>query len=208
MDENTNTGITLDSNKKPNFKEKLNAFVQLPSIFHGTLMGLVLLAAKVVFYITQNWTFVFEPPFMFFSFALLVYAVFMASKAEKKIYDNTFTYWKAFLSGFRVISIAIFISILADGILYGMDNDLSSQTVQIQIEKSVEAFKNISFMKEIDKDKIIKELKKQDPSSLSSLTSALIGKILSNGVFLFLTSIFFRFKRKHNDWLNAPENEG
>lgn len=208
MDENLNTESPIESNSKPNFKEKWNAFFQLPSIFHGTLMGLVLLAAKVVFYITQNWSFVFEPPFMFFSFALLLYAVFMANKAEKKFYGKTFTYWKAFLSGFRVMSIAIAVSILADGILYEMDEDLSSQTVQIQIEKSVEAFKNISFMKEIDKDKIIKEIKKQDPSSLSSLMGSLIGKIISNSVFLFVTSIFFRFRKSHNDWLNAPDNEG
>ena len=199
---------TNEDSPKRSFSEKLQGFFQLPSVFHGTLMGLVLLAAKVVFYLTQNWSFVFETPYLFFSFTLLMYAVFMASRAEKKLFGTHFTYWKAFGSGFRVLTIAITLSILADGILYAVDSDLSNQTVQIQIEKSVEAFKNVRFIKESDKDTIIKELKKQKPATFSALFGGWLGKVFSNAFFLFFTSIVFRYKKGTNDWLNSPENEG
>ena len=197
-----------EGSPKRSFLEKAQGFFQLPSVFHGTHLGLVLLAAKVVFYLTQNWSFVFESPYMFFSFTLLMYAVFMASRAERKEMGGLFTFWKAFGSGFRVISIAITLSILADGILYAVDKDLANQTIQIQIEKSVEAFKNVSFIKESDKDFIIKELKKQKPASYSALFGAWIGKVFSNAFFLIFSSVIFRYKKGRNERLNSPENEG
>jgi len=202
------TEATNEDFPKRRFSEKLQVFFQLPSVFHGTLMGLVLLAAKVVFYLTLNWSFVFESPYMFFSFTLLMYAVFMASRAERKEMGGLFTYWKAFGSGFRVILIAITLSILADGILYTLDKDLADQTIQIQIEKSVEAFKNVNFIKESDKAFIIKELKKQKPASFSALFGGWIGKVFSNAFFLIFTSVIFRYKKGRNEWLNSPENEG
>ena len=48
-----------EGSPKRSFLEKAQGFFQLPSVFHGTHLGLVLLAAKVVFYFTQNWSFVF-----------------------------------------------------------------------------------------------------------------------------------------------------
>lgn len=208
MSEPLDNSTANQSQKGLTFSEKARLFFQLPSIFHGTLIGLVLLAAKVVFYLTQNWAFVFESPYMFFSFTLLVYAIFMASRAEKNILAQEFGFGKAFFTGFRVVVVAITLSILADALLYEMDHDLPSQTIQIQIEKSVEAFKQVSFMSAEEKDKVIEELKKQKPGSFSALIGGWIGKVLANSFWLLITSLFFRYRPNRNEWLNDTQNEG
>jgi len=208
MKESPENSIENNSQSGLTFSEKAKLFFQLPSIFHGTLIGLVLLAAKVVFYLTNNWAFVFESPYMFFSFTLLIYAIFMASRAERSLFGKQFGYGKAFITGFRVVVVAITLTILADAILYEIDEDLPTQTIQIQIEKSVEAFKQVSFMSAEDKDKVILELKKQKPGSISALVGGWTGKIMANTFWLLLTSLMFRYRPNRNEWLNDANNEG
>ncbi len=207
MIENMDNSNEIETNTPLGFSDKLRLFFNQPSIFHGVLLGLVLFAAKLVFYLSQHWDFILEPSFMYLSFAMILYAVFTAGKAERNAFGSRFTYFKAYSSGFKVMVIGIAFSVLADGILYNIDSDLANETVQAQIEKAVIGFKEIPFISDADKDMIIKELKKQQLNSFSSLFSAWFGKVFLNSIWIFITAIFLRYKPGSNDWLNAPDNE-
>ncbi len=196
-----------DEPVKKDLKHKFKEFLQLPSVFHGALMGGVLFAAKIAFYFAGNWNYIFDSTFMVFSFAMLLYAIFMAARSEKQILGADFKYLRAFNSGLRVVVVAVTFSIAADAILYNLDSGLASQTTQIQIDKAVEAFNEVKFIKEADKDIIISELKKQQPGSASALVGAWMGKILLNMVWVVFMSIFLRH-RNTSSWLNTPSNEG
>lgn len=203
----TEPDSNFDEPVKKDLKQRVKDFIQLPSVFHGALMGGVLFAAKIVFYFAGNWNYIFDGTFMFFSFATLLYAIFMAARSERQIWGAGFNYLRALKSGLRVVVVAVTFSISADALLYNLDSSLASQTIQIQIDKAVEAFNEVKFIKEADKDIIISELKKQQPGSVSALVGAWMGKILMNLIWIVLTSIFLRY-RSTSSWLNTPSNEG
>jgi hypothetical protein len=131
----------------------------------------------------------------------------MAARSEKQILGADFKYLRAFKSGLRVVVVAVTFSIAADAILYNFDSGLASETKQIQIDKAVEAFNQVKFIKEADKDLTISELKKQQPASASALIGAWMGKILLNMVWVVFTSLLLRH-RTTSSWLNTPSNEG
>lgn len=197
----------LNEPVKKDFKQRVKDFIQLPSVFHGSLIGGVLFAAKIVFYFAGNWNYVYDGTFMFFSFVTMLYAIFMAARSEKQILGADFKYLRAFKSGLRVVVVAVTFSIAADAVLYNVDSGLSAQTIQIQMDKAVEAFNEVKFIKEADKDIIISELKKQQPGSASALFGAWMGKILMNLIWIVFTSLLLRH-RATSSWLNTPSNEG
>lgn len=203
----TEPDSNLDGQVKKDFKQRVKDFIQLPSVFHGALIGGVLFAAKIVFYFAGNWNYIFDGTFMFFSFATMLYAIFMAARSEKQIWGSGFNYLRALKSGLRVVVVAVTFSIAADAILYNLDSGLASQTIQIQMDKAVEAFNEVKFIKEADKDIIISELKKQQPGSASALVGAWMGKILMNLIWIVFTSLLLRY-RSTSSWLNTPSNEG
>lgn len=203
----TQTDFHSPEPENKDFKQRFKAIIQLPSVFHGALIGGVLFAAKNAFYFAGNWNYIFDGTFMFFSFVALLYAIFMAARSEKQIWGADFKYIRAFKSGLRVVVVAVTFSIAADALLYNLDSGLAAQTIQVQMDKAVEAFNEVKFIKEADKDIIISELKKQQPGSTSALFGAWMGKILMNLIWILFTSLLLRYRTK-SSWLNTPSNEG
>lgn len=209
MEENTKQESDLNALEPLNFMQRMKLMASLPSVFHGLLMGAVLFGSKVVFYLSNHWQYIIEPPFLFFSFILIVYAIFAASRAERNEYQQYFTYGKALLTGLRVVLLSIALSVLADAVLYNIDSSLAAQTIEIQVEKTIEGFKQINFMSDADKDLLIKSIKEQQPGSLSTLIGAWFGKVLANAFFVLIIALFTRYRKPYS-WLteNSNENQG
>jgi hypothetical protein len=185
--------------------EKTNRaeFFKRPAVFHGLLTGMLILAAKFVFYVSHHWEYVHSASFPYLTFLLMVISIFMAANSEKKIFGATFTYWKAFLSGLIVISVAVIISLLADQVLYRIiDTTLKEQTIAIQMEMFQEGVGKIKEISNANKDMMIEEIKKSDPSSLYSFFMGIFVKIFFNALFLLIIALFTRQKVDRNQWLN------
>jgi hypothetical protein len=171
-------------------------FFKIPSIFHGILTGGILLVSKMVFYWGGNWTTVLDVPFTVLSFLLLLYSMWMALSAERKIWLEHFTYFKAVFTGIRVIVIALALSIFADALLYNLDLSLNQIAIDFHVEKFMESYGRINFIKDSDKDAYIKILKEYKPNEISALWSAWMGKVLLNSIFAFLMALVLRSRKK------------
>jgi len=79
---------------------------------------------------------------------------------------------------------------------------LASQTLKIQIDKTILAFNELPVdMGDTDKDRIIEELRKSNPAALSSLFSNVFSKVLMNELLVLIIALFFRQRRDSNQWL-------
>lgn len=185
------------------FKERLFIWVKRPSVFHGFLTGILLFVSKFIFYISENWGYVFEPAWMFFSFLIMVISMIMANRAEKQLI-SPYPYKEALFTCSRIIIIAVALSVFADVILYHLiDGSLAVQTQKIQIQKTLMAFNELPVaMSDVDKDMMIEELRKTDPSAPASLFSNWISKAIANLLLALLLALFFRKKQPKNEWLN------
>lgn len=183
-------------------KQSILAWSKKPSVFHGLLTGGLLFVSKFVFYLSNNWEVIFEPSWMFFSFLIMGIAMFMAQRVEKQgeVYYN---YKQALFTCSRIVFIAIFMSVFADFVLYYIvDGSLASQTLKIQIDKTILAFNELPVdMGDTDKDRIIEELRKSNPAALSSLFSNVFSKVLMNELLVLIIALFIRQSRDSNQWL-------
>lgn len=183
-------------------KHRISAWSKKPSVLHGLLTGVLIFVSKFVFYLSNNWEFIFEPSWMFFSFLIMGVAMFMAQRVEKQG-EGYYNYKQALFTCSRIVVIAIFMSVFADFVLYHIvDASLASQTSKIQIDKTILAFNELPVdMGDTDKDLIIEELRKSDPAALSSLFSNLFSKVLMNEILVLIIALFFRQRRDSNQWL-------
>lgn len=180
----------------------ISMWLKKPSVFHGLLTGVLLFVSKFVFYLSNNWEFIFEPSWMFFSFLIMGLAMFMAQKVEKQG-EGYYSYKQALFTCSRIVFIAIFMSVFADFVLYYIiDSSLASQTSKIQIDKAIMAFNELPVaMSDTDKDLLIEELRKTDPAAISSLFSNLFSKVVANELLVLLIALFFRQRKDSNQWL-------
>jgi len=184
-------------------QQNLIEFFKRPSVFHGLLTGLLILAAKFVFYVSHHWEYVHSPSFPYLTFLLIAVSIFMAANAEKKIVGTSFTYWKAFISGVIVISATVIISLLADQILYRIiDTSLKEQTIAIQMEMFQEGIAKVNVFSNEQKDQMIEEIKKSDPSSFYNFFMGIVVKVFFNSLFLLIIALFTRQKADKNQWLH------
>ncbi|MGB0269497.1 MAG: DUF4199 domain-containing protein [Bacteroidia bacterium] len=183
-------------------KQSILAWSKKPSVFHGLLTGVLLFVSKFVFYLSNNWEFIFEPSWMFFSFLIMGIAMFMAQRVEKQG-EVHYNYKQALFTCSRIVFISIFMSVFADFVLYYIvDGSLASQTLKIQIDKTILAFNELPVdMGDTDKDRIIEELRKSNPAALSSLFSNVFSKVLMNELLVLIIALFFRQRRDSNQWL-------
>ncbi len=182
--------------------ERITSFFNKPRYFHGLLSGLIILASKFVFYLTQHWDYAFNPSFPFFSFLLILGGIIMASMAEKQLHE-AYLYKHALATAMGVIVIAVFISSLADQILYlVIDSSLADQTKAIQMDIYIETLKGNQFFDEATKDKLVEELRNSVPDSWVTFFSNVFSKSLLNGALALLISLFTRVKQPKNQWLN------
>lgn len=183
-------------------RQSILSWSKKPSVFHGLLTGVLLFVSKFVFYLSNNWEFIFEPSWMFFSFLIMGIAMFMAQRVEKQG-EVHYNYKQALFTCSRIVFISIFMSVFADFVLYYIvDGSLASQTLKIQIDKTILAFNELPVdMGDTDKDRIIEELRKSNPAALSSLFSNVFSKVLMNELLVLIIALFFRQRRDSNQWL-------
>jgi hypothetical protein len=189
------------SNSSGNVRSLLQRFWSLPSIKHGTLIGALFALSKVVFYATGNWTYVLDIPYMLLTPVLLLYAMWMANKAEREQLQEQFVYLRAVFSGMRVIIMAITCSVLTDAVLYNADKGLTDIAIDFQVAKFVEATQQVAIFKPAEKDLYVKTLKELKPATFVSLWSTWFSKILFNAFWAVFLGIFTRYRIKHS-WLH------
>ncbi len=184
-------------------KENRIELFKRPAFIHGLLTGLLILAAKFVFYLSHHWEYVHSASFPYLTFLLIAVSVFMAANAERKLFESQFTYWKAFLSGFIVVTVTVIVSLLADQVLYRViDTSLKEQTIAIQMELFQESMAKVNVFSNSQKDEMIEEIKKSDPSSIYNLVMGIIVKIFFNSIFLLIIALFTKQKVDKNQWLH------
>lgn len=186
-----------------NMKEKVSEFFKRPAVFHGLLTGLLILAAKFVFYISHHWEYVHAPSFPYLTFLLISISIFMAANAEKKIVGQAFNYWTAFKSGLIVVAFSVMLSLSADQILYRLvDSTLKEQTIAIQMDMFQEGIAKVNMFSNEQKDQMIEEIKNGDPSSWYNFFMGMVVKIFFNSLFLLIIALFTRQKPDKNQWLH------
>ncbi|MFM1898411.1 MAG: hypothetical protein RL577_651 [Bacteroidota bacterium] len=180
-----------------------------PAVFHGFLTGAVLFMVKFTLYTLEHWEIRFAPTYQFGSFALLMLGVVWAGTTERKMWGSEFGYAKALLSGLLVLTVATFLSVCSELLLYNLvDTSLNSQTKSILLEstaKGFEAFGNA--LDEATKDEIMGAIEKSNPGSPSELLAGWPMQILLNGLFLFVFALWTRSKTDatHSDWLSGDD---
>jgi hypothetical protein len=178
-----------------------------PAVFHGFLTGAVLFMVKFTLYTLEHWEIRFAPTYQFGSFALLMLGVIWAGTTERKMWGSQFRYPKALLSGLLVLTVATFLSVCSELILYNLvDTSLNAQTKGILLESTAKGFE--AFGNAIDdatKDEIMGAIEKSNPGSPSELITGWPMQILLNGLFLFVVVLWTRSKEdpSHSDWLSG-----
>jgi hypothetical protein len=182
--------------------DKIKNFFNKPRYFHGLLSGLIILASKFVFYTTQHWEYAFNPSFPFFTFLLMLGGIIMASIAERQMRE-TYHYKHALATAMGVIFVAVFVSALADQILYLLiDGSLADQTKAIQMEVYIETLKTNQFISETTKDNMVEDLRKSVPESWLTFFSNVFSKTFVNGFLALIIALFTRVRQPKNQWLN------
>jgi hypothetical protein len=182
--------------------DKIKNFFNKPRYFHGLLSGLIILASKFVFYLTQHWEYAFNPSFPFFTFLLMLGGIIMASLAERQMRE-TYQYKHALATAMGVIFVAVFVSGLADQMLYLLiDGSLADQTKAIQMEVYIETLKNNTFISEATKDSMVEELRKSVPESWLTFFGNVFSKTFVNGFLALIIALFTRVRQPKNQWLN------
>lgn len=184
--------------------DKIKNFFNKPRYFHGLLSGLIILASKFVFYTTQHWEYAFNPSFPFFTFLLMLGGIIMASIAERQMRE-TYHYKHALATAMGVIFVAVFVSALADQILYLLiDGSLADQTkaIQMEMEVHIETLKTNRFISETTKDNMVEDLRKSVPESWLTFFSNVFSKTFVNGFLALIIALFTRVRQPKNQWLN------
>jgi hypothetical protein len=102
-----------------------------------------------------------------------------------------------------VIFVAVFVSALADQILYLLiDGSLADQTKAIQMEVYIETLKTNQFISESTKDTMVEELRKSVPESWLTFFSNVFSKTFVNGFLALIIALFTRVRQPKNQWLN------
>lgn len=182
--------------------EKLKLFFRSPLFFHSMNVGLILFAARIIMYLSHHWEIVFSPGYSPLSFVLIAIAWVLGTRAEKQNHDS-YTYGKTFWGLVKMTIVIVFISSLADPILYNLiDPSLVEQTRAISMEKMEIIFTQQIKISDEMKDLQMEEIKKMDLTSLGFYIQTLAVRIIFNALVALVFAIFLRKKVDKNAWLN------
>lgn len=166
----------------------MKSLLKYPPVMHGLLAGLVLVLVKFVFYFSGHWLYKVDQRYMLLSFVLLMVAMYLSSTGLRKL-RGKISYWQAFFAALRTIVIALFLSLLAEQLVYrlgrpGLAQELKDYTIMKQ-EQTFEKFpifgKSTNAMMEQ-----IKEVDAKEQYSLISMLAAWFTYSFMNGLFAFL----------------------
>lgn len=185
---------------------KLKLFFNKPEVFHGFLSGILLLAVKLVCYLTNHWEYRWGPTYQVLSFGIILLAVFMASIPQKRNLEIEFKYKQALISALLVTILCVFVAVFAEFILYKVvDTSLADQTKAIKRETLIEGFKQTNVFSNDMKDKILEENEKIQYDSTWVLFNNFMGGIFTNGILMLLIALFTRRKAPKNEWLQSKD---
>lgn len=182
--------------------EKLKLFFRSPLFFHSMNVGLILFAARIIMYLTHHWEIVFNPGYSPLSFVLIAFAWVLGTRAEKQNHE-TYPYGKTFWGLVKMTLVIVFISSLADPILYNLiDPSLVDQTRAISMEKMEIMLTQQLKVSDEMKDLQMEEIKNLDIAGIGFYFQSLILRVIFNALLGLLFAIFLRKKEDKNAWLN------
>ncbi len=182
--------------------EKFNKFIKSPLFFHSMNVGLILFAARIIMYLTHHWEIVFSPAYSPLSFVLIAFAWISAIRVEKQNHE-TFNYGKTLGALIKMTFVIVFISSLADPLLYNLiDPSLIEQTKAISMEKMEMILTQQLKVSDELRDLQMEEIKNLNINGVGFYLQTYFVRILMNALLALIFAIFLKKKADKNAWLN------
>lgn len=173
-----------------------------PELLHGLMSGAVILIAKVLLFLSGNWFFRVNPLFTMLTCLILLTGVILAGVGERKK-RAVFSYWNAWMNGLKTLAIAIFISLLGDQAAYRTQPNLAAEMKDFQLEQMQNTLQQISFFSSTQKEAVLTEAEKAEPSqmySVGAFLSSWITYLFLNALWLFIAAGYTRKKNRQTEF--------
>ena len=164
------------------------------SLINGVIAGVLIFAIKFILYMTGNWQMRFDPVFAYGSFAIMVGAMFLGSRGDRK-HMASYGYWQAMLSCMITIASCVIISGIADQTLYLMNKDLAEQTLANMKQTTYEKIQKAPAGFRAQAEKRIDEMTVHDIKGIAPYAMQVGAQILANGIMAFAVAAFL-YRRK------------
>lgn len=201
------------------------SFRLLPSYLQGAIAGVLVFVSKIVIYTSQHWEFVYAPAFGMVTGLVLIVAMVIGTQNDRSLWEKNggsffrnlgsdetasaetvsgyrlFSFWRAFGSCIRVLTVALLFSGLADYILMNwVDVSLVEQTKNLRIEQVKNTYAVLGFSND-QIDFAISEIKNMQLASFKNTIVEVANKLFVNGLVGLIVAAFLR-RKKQVHWVD------